>query len=99
MRGRGEAGRDRLGVLVAGFAQVDVEVDEARRDDHPVGFDAVGVGAVEPGHRLEDAVTDDDLAGPFPTGSRVDEPGAADLEVGPLIGHAASVPACVPASR
>ena len=35
MGGRGQPGRHRLGVLVAGLAQVGVEVDEAGRDDDP----------------------------------------------------------------
>ena len=35
VRGRGQAGGDRLGVLVAGFAQVHVEVDEARARRRP----------------------------------------------------------------
>ena len=37
VRRRGQPRRDGLGVLVAGFAQVGVEVDEAGRDDDPVG--------------------------------------------------------------
>ena len=36
VRGRGQPARDRLGILVAGLAQVGVEVDEAGRDDDPV---------------------------------------------------------------
>ena len=42
---RGQPGRDGLGVLVAGLAQVRVEVDEPGRDDDPVRPDALGVGA------------------------------------------------------
>ena len=48
----------------------------------PVGVDAVGVGARQPGHGLEDPVADDDLAGSLAAGGRIDEPGTADLEVG-----------------
>ena len=33
--GRGQPARDRLGILVAGLAQVGVQIDEARRDDDP----------------------------------------------------------------
>jgi hypothetical protein len=32
-------GGDRLGVLAAGFAQVGVQVDQARQQDQPVGVD------------------------------------------------------------
>ena len=81
VRRRRQPRRDRLGVLVAGLAQVRVEVDEAGRDDDPAGVDAVGVGAVQPGDRLEDPVADDDLARALAARRRVDQPGAADLEI------------------
>ena len=48
-RGGPAAGLDRLGLLVAGLAQVGVEVDEARRDDAAAGVEHVV--AVEPRRR------------------------------------------------
>ena len=82
MGGRGLPGRHRLGVLVARFAQVRVEVDEAGRDDDASIVDARRLVALQPVDRAQDPVLDDDLARPFPAARRVDEPGPADLEVG-----------------
>ena len=65
-----------------GLAQVRVQVDEPGRDDDPGRIDAVRVRALQPGHGLEDAVADDELAGAFPAASRIDQPGAAQVEVG-----------------
>ena len=59
-----------------------MEVDEPGCHDDAVRVDAVGLLALEPGDRLEDAASNDDLAGPFPPGGRVDQPGAPDVEVG-----------------
>ena len=63
-------GRDRLRVLVAGLAEVRVEVHEAGRDEHAVCRQPVSVRARQPGEPLERAVRDDDLArrprGPTP---------------------------------
>ena len=50
---RREPARDRLGVLVAGLAQVHVQVDEAGRDHDAARVDAVRVGTLQPGHRFE----------------------------------------------
>ena len=98
--GGGQPGRHRLGVLVAGFAQMGVEIDEPGRDDDPVGVDPLRVGTGEPGDRLEDPVPDDDLARAFPSRRGIDQPGAADLEIRARTAHAAPGPAgCVPASR
>ena len=100
VHGRGEPGRDRLGVLVAGLAQVHVEIDEARGDDDAVRVDARGVRACEPCHRLEDAVAHHDLARTLAPCRRIHQPGAADLEIRSRAGHAAPVPpGWVPASR
>ena len=81
VRRRREPGRDRLGVLVAGLAEVDVEVDEAGRHDDPAVVDALRLGALQPGDRLEDPVRHDDLARSLASGDRIDEPRPADLEV------------------
>ncbi len=89
---------DRLGVLVAGLPEMGVEVDEARSDDDPVLVDTLGVGAVQPHDQFEDPVSDDDVARPLAARRRVDEPGAADVEVG----HSAAARdsgSAVPASR
>ncbi len=82
MGGSGLAGRHRFGVLVAGLAQVGVEVDEAGGHDDPAVADAGPLVALQPVDRAQDAVLDDDLAGSLPAARRVDEPGPAELEVG-----------------
>ena len=79
---RRKAGRDRFRVLEAGLAKVGVEVDEARRDDHPVRLDPRPIGPIQPGDGLDPAIGHDDLAGTLAIGDRVDEPGPADLEIG-----------------
>ena len=101
VRGRGQPGRDGLGVLVARLAQVGVEVDEPGRDDDAVRRRCRRPRRRQPGDRLEDPVRDDDLARSLATRGRVDQPGPADLEVRHRsAAHAAPVPvACVPASR
>src|SRR6188768_1884768 len=65
-----------------------VQVDEPGSHDHPGRIDAVGVGAVQPGHGLQHAVAHDELAGPLPSARRIDQPGATQVEVG----HEAPVP-------
>ena len=83
VRGRCKTGGDRLGVLVARLAQMDVKVDEPRRDDHASLVDRRPPRrALEPGQRLEDAVGDDDLARTLATRRRIDKPRPRDLEVG-----------------
>ncbi len=73
-RGGARARLDRLGFLVAGLAQVRVQVDEAGRDDAAVRVeDAVGVESRPDGGH--DAVLDTDVGGPL-TG-RVDDATAA----------------------
>ena len=59
----------------------------------------VGVRARQPGHGRQDPVADDDLAGSFAARRRVDQPGPADLEVGPLTGHAALGPRVRPGQQ
>ena len=85
-----------LRVLVAGLAEVRVQVDEARGDDHPVRADAVRIGTLEPGDGFEDAAPNNDLAGALPTDGRIHQPRAADLEIDRRRAHEL---ACVPASR
>ncbi len=97
MRRRGQAGRDRLRVLVAGLAEVGVDVDEPWRDDDPAIVDAVGVRRLQPHDRLQDPVPDDDVTRTLAPGRRIDEPGATDVEVGHSAARAER-PA-VPASR
>ncbi len=65
VRRRRQPARDGLGILVAGLAQVRVQVREPGRDDDPVGGHAIGIGAVQPCQRFEDPVADDDLARPL----------------------------------
>ena len=85
-----------LGVLVARLSQVHVEIDEARRDHDTIRSDPVRFRLGQPGHGLQDAATDHDLAGTLTTGRRVDQPGPADLEIDPWTGHDGTR---VPASR
>ena len=81
-RGR-QPGRDRLGVLVAGLAEMDVEVDEARaRRRRPWSSIPSASPPSSQVTRLEDAVGHDDLAGTLATRRRIDEPGPRDLEIG-----------------
>ena len=92
---RGQPGCHGLGVLVARLAEMGVQVDEPGATTTPSGTDAVGLGTLEPGDGFEDAAANNDLARPFPPDGRIDQPGAADLEVGAtaLSGRPASRPA------
>ena len=76
-----EAGRDRLRLLVPGFAEVDVKIDEPGRDDDTGVVDAVRLVRIQPGHRFEHPVSHDDLARALATRSGVDQPGPRDLEI------------------
>jgi hypothetical protein len=80
--GRRQAAGHGLRVLVARLAEVRMEVDEARGNDHAVLVHAVGLARVEPRDRFQHTVRDDDLARALPTRRRVDEPGPRDLQVG-----------------
>ena len=73
-----------------------VRIDEARRDDHSVRANPVCLSTGEPGHGLQDAAVDHDLARTLATGRRVDQPGPADLEIEALARHEGTF---VPASR
>ncbi len=100
MRGRGQPARDGLRILVAGLAQVSVEVREPGRDDDPVGGHAIGIAAVQPRLRLEDPASDDDLARALTPPDRIDDPGPADLKIRHAGDPAGWCPLpCVPASR
>jgi hypothetical protein len=86
---RRQPGRDGLGILVARFAQMRVQVDEPGRDHDPRCVDAIGLVAGQPRDRLQDTVRDDELAGTGPSGRRIHQPDATQVE----IGHAALTPA------
>ncbi len=56
------AGGDRLVLLVARLAEVDVNVDQARADDHPLGVDDDLGLLVAPSHRQDPAAADPEIA-------------------------------------
>jgi hypothetical protein len=87
---RAEAGRDGLGVLVARLAEVGMQVDEPGRDHDPGRLDTVGIRTIQPGDRLQDAITNDDVARTIASRRRVDHPHAAEIEVGHERGTPAS---------
>ena len=97
----GQARRDRLGVLVAGLAEMRVKIDETRRDHDAIRADSFSVGARQPSDGFDDPLADDDVAWSLAPGRRINQPRAADLE----IGHARSAVkpdpsrACPPAGR
>ena len=65
----------------------------------PSGSMPVGLGAGQPGDRLEDPVADDDLARTLAARGRVHQPGAADLEVGTPAPVTRPRPRCVPGQQ
>ena len=86
-----EPGRDRLGVLVAGLAEVRVEVDEPGRDDDAVGVDARR--RPRPSSqvsRLQDARRGRRSRRALAARRRVHQPGAAQISSRrPRLAHAA----------
>ena len=56
------AGGDRLVLLVAGLAEMDVDVDQARADDHALGVDDDLGLLVAPAHRQDPAPADPEVA-------------------------------------
>ena len=83
VRGGGETGRDRLGVLVAGLAEVDVEVDEARaRRSTPRSSIPSASPPSSQSTASRTPSRHDDLARALAARRGIDQPGPADLEVG-----------------
>ena len=76
----GGSGRDRLGVLPTGLAQVSVQVDEAGEDDQAVSVDPLGAQSSQPAH-IGDAAVPQVQIGCRPVGQR-----GSDDEV---VGHRA----------
>ena len=77
--GRRDTGGDRFLVRETGFAQVDVHVDEARRNDRAGGVDhprICGVGVLR--DLADEAVLDDDIANSVESVRRIDDPAAAN---------------------
>jgi hypothetical protein len=78
------AGLDRLVFLAARLPEVDVHVDQPRRDDQPAGVDRLvdpadrlGAGAADGDHL---AVADEHVVDPVDPLRRIDHPAAADHE-------------------
>ena len=61
-----------------------VQVDEAGRHDDTGRFHAVGIGSIEPGHGLDPPVLHHDVARTLAPFDRIDEPDAAQVEIGHL---------------
>ena len=76
--GCGETGRDRLGVLVAGLAQMHVEVDETGQHEQVRLTDRRA--AARPGQLADAAALDEQAAPPLTPGAGIDQPGILDLE-------------------
>ena len=72
------AGLDRLGLFVAGLAQVGVQVDEARYDEAAGGVEH-GRALDAPSHCGDDAPLDEDVGDPV--AGRVDDASAFDHEL------------------
>ncbi len=81
---RAGTGVDVLLVLAPGRAQVDVRVDERRHRDQPVAVDHLG--ALGRRQRVAElrhlAVAEQDVLGAVEARARVEQPGAADQDVG-----------------
>jgi hypothetical protein len=78
--GRGRARGHGLGIFEARLAEMGVEIEEpGRHDDATVRY-AGGFSALEPYHRLEHAVRDDDLTRSLAARNGIDEPGLIELE-------------------
>ncbi len=75
----GRAGGDGLVLLVARLAEVDVDVDQARADDHAAGVDDDLGLFVAAAHRQDSAAADPQVADLVEVLARVDDPAAADL--------------------
>ena len=78
----GRAARDRLLVLTAGRAQVDVRVDEGRREHEPVRLDGPVLVCVDPLRDLGDrAAVDPHLEPRVDPFGGIEHAGAADDEI------------------
>ena len=77
--GRG-AGGDGLVFLVARLAEVDVDVDQARADDHAPGVDDDLGLLVALAERQDPAPAEPEVADPVDVLARVDDPAPRDLD-------------------
>ena len=78
-QGGAGAGGDRLVLFVARLAQMDMNVDQSRTNDHALGVDDDLGLFVAPSHRQNPAAADPEIANLVDVLRGVDDPAAGDL--------------------